>query len=135
MHEAKQFPISLGEIFRARKVVSNHLRPTNLVYYRGLSSAIAAEVYIKHENHHATGTFKIRGGLNLIHHLRQTDARGVITSSTGNHGLSIATAARWLGMKANVVVPRNNNPVKNRAIPESGAELIEAGGNIDEALR
>ena len=94
MRELKQYPISVAEVFRARKVVENYLRPTSLTYYQGLSSVIDAEVFIKHENHNPTGTFKIRGGLNLVHHLIRAGIGGVITFSTGNHGLSIATAAR-----------------------------------------
>lgn len=133
MRELKQYPISISEVFRAKNVVGNYLRPTSLIYYQGLSSIIDAKVFIKHENHNPTGTFKIRGGINLLHHLKRAGVKGVITFSTGNHGLSIATAARWLGICATVVVPRNNNPVKNLAIKECGAELIEAGANFDEA--
>ena len=57
----------------------------------------------------------------------------MITFSTGNHGLSIATAAAWSGIEAVVVVPENNNPAKNRAIKETDAELIEAGQTFEEA--
>ena len=65
-----------------------------------------------------------------MYHLKQKGIQGVITFSTGNHGLSIATAANWFGVNAVVVVPKNNNPVKNRAIIECGAELVEAGTNF-----
>ncbi len=133
MGDLKHYPISIAEIMRARKVVYNFLRPTALTYYEGLSRALGAEVYVKHENHHPTGTFKIRGGVNLLHHLKLAGVEGVITYSTGNHGLSIATAARWLGIQATVVVPCNANPVKIRAIRETGAELVEAGATFEEA--
>jgi threonine dehydratase len=133
VHDFKKHTIAISEVFRARDIVKSYLRPTSLTFYQGLSSAIGAEIFIKHENHNPTGTFKIRGGINLVHHLKQAGIGGVITFSTGNHGLSIATAARWLGVSATVVVPRNNNPVKNLAIRECGAELIEAGADFDEA--
>jgi threonine dehydratase len=133
MHDLKDYPISLTEIVRARSVVERFLKPTQLVRYDGLSKALQAEVYIKHENHNPTGTFKIRGGVNLLHHLKEKSIHGVITYSTGNHGLSIATAAKWFGLEAVVVVPEHNNPVKNRAIKESGAELIEAGSTFEDA--
>jgi threonine dehydratase len=129
----KQHPISLPEIFRARAVVRRYLGPTPLVRYEGLSRLIGAEVYVKHENHNLTGSFKIRGGVNLMSHLKQLDQPGVITFSTGNHGLSIATAARLFGMPAVVVVPENNNPAKNRAIREAGAELVESGRTFEES--
>ena len=133
MNDLKNYPISITEIVRARSVVEHFIKPTQLIRYDGLSKALQAEVYIKHENHNPTGTFKIRGGVNLLHHLREKSIHGVITFSTGNHGLSIATAAKWFGLEAVVVVPEHNNPVKNRAIKESGAELIEAGSTFEEA--
>jgi threonine dehydratase len=133
MNNPKNYPISVTEVIRARSVVNRHIRPTQLIRYEGLSKAIGAEVYIKHENHNPTGSFKIRGGVNLLHHLQKQNINGVITFSTGNHGLSIATAAAWSGMEAVVVVPENNNPEKNRAIMETGAELIEGGRNFEEA--
>jgi threonine dehydratase len=68
-----------------------------------------------------------------MYHLKKTGNGGVITFSTGNHGLSIATSAKWFGLRAVVVVPKNNNPVKNRAILECGAELVEAGTTLEEA--
>jgi threonine dehydratase len=133
MNDPKSYPISIAEVIRARSVVSRQLRPTQLTRYEGLSREIGAEVYVKHENHNPTGSFKIRGGINLLHHLQKQNINGVITFSTGNHGLSIATAAAWSGVEAVVVVPENNNPEKNRAIKETGAELIEGGQTFEEA--
>jgi threonine dehydratase len=135
MKELKHYPISITEVVRCRPIVRDFVKPTQLLYYEGLSRLIGAEVYVKHENHNPTGTFKIRGGTNLMYHLKQKGIEGVITFSTGNHGLSIATAAKWFGLSAVVVVPENNNPVKNRAIVECGAELIEAGTTFEEAAQ
>jgi threonine dehydratase len=131
--ELKHYPISMREVVRARATVGKYLKPTQLLRYEGLSRLIGANVYVKHENHNPTGTFKVRGGLNLMSHLKEKGVEGVITFSTGNHGISIAMAARWFGMGAVVVVPENNNPVKNRAIIEAGAELVESGATFEEA--
>ena len=95
MKKFKDYPISINEVIRAKAIVSNFLRATELTYYTGLSKAIGTEIYIKHENHNPTGTFKIRGGINLTHHLQQAGIPGVITFSTGNHGLSVATSAKF----------------------------------------
>jgi len=132
MPDLKGYPVSVAEVVRARSIVSQYVRPSQLSYYEGLSRAIGAEVYVKHENHNPTGTFKIRGGVNLMHHLKHAGVPGVITYSTGNHGLSIATAARWLDMQATIVVPEEANPVKVRAIREAGAELIQAGKTFED---
>jgi len=133
MHDPKHHPISIREAVRARAVVSRFLKTTQLTRYEGLSRALDADVYVKHENHQPTGSFKIRGGLNLLHHLTRGGVHGVITFSTGNHGLSIGAAAKWHGLEAVVVVPEKNNPDKNRQIKETGAELIEAGSTFEEA--
>jgi threonine dehydratase len=135
MEELKQYPISISEVLRSRAVVGTLARPTQLTRYAELSRLIGADVHVKHENHNPTGTFKIRGGVNLMSHLRRRGVKGVITFSTGNHGLSIATSARWFGLDAVVVVPENSNPTKVRAIRACGAELVEAGSTFEEASR
>ncbi|MBL7005080.1 MAG: pyridoxal-phosphate dependent enzyme [Gammaproteobacteria bacterium] len=130
-----EYPISLTEVIKAKKSVYQHLTPTPLTHYNGLSTLLAADIYVKHENHNPTGTFKIRGGINLMHHLKQAGVKGVITFSTGNHGLSVATSASMFDIKATIVVPEHNNPAKNRKIIETGAELIEAGKTFEEASK
>lgn len=129
----KDYPISIQEVFRAKESVYRFLKPTKLNYYQNLSKLIGAEIYIKHENHNPGGSFKIRGGINVMHHLKKGGVNGVITFSTGNHGISVATAAKWFGMDAVVVVPKGNNSAKNQAIIDTGAKLVEEGNNFEEA--
>jgi len=128
-------PVSFQEVLKAEKVVYQYLKPTQLIYYQGLSNLIGAEIYIKHENHHPCGSFKIRGGINAMNHLKNIGVKGVITFSTGNHGISVATAAKWFGLEAVVVVPEGNNSVKNQLIKNTGAKLIEAGKTFEEAAQ
>ena len=54
MNNFKQYPISLAEIVRARSVVRRFLKPTQLTRYQALSELLAADVYVKHENHNPT---------------------------------------------------------------------------------
>lgn len=129
----KKYPISYAEAVRAKSIVYNHLVPTQLTHYQGLSELLDAEVHVKHENHNPTGTFKVRGAINLMHHLKQAGITGVVTFSTGNHGYSVAATAAWFGLEATIVVPENNNPAKNRNIRATGAHLIEAGKTFEEA--
>jgi len=94
-----------------------------------LSQRIGTETWVKHENHLPTGAFKVRGGLTYIDHLRrdQPGVRGVIAATRGNHGQSIAFAARQFGLPCAVVVPHGNSRSKNAAMRAYGAELIETG--------
>ncbi|MGX9417558.1 threonine ammonia-lyase [Vibrio sp. RC27] len=133
MDDFKSYPISLYEIYKARKIVSQHLNPSSLVHYESLSKLLGFEVYVKHENQNLTGSFKVRGGLNIMAHIKQAEIKGVVTFSTGNHGLSVATSAKLFGIPAIVVVPKGSNPVKINLIKEAGAEVVEAGENFDES--
>ena len=100
-----------------------------------LSERLGAETWVKHENHLPTGAFKVRGGLTYIARLRreQPGSRGVIAATRGNHGQSIAFAARQLGLPCVVVVPHGNSRSKNAAMRAYGAELIETGHDFQAA--
>lgn len=127
--------ISLARTLGARDIIRKHLAPTPLRRYPSLDRRIGAQVYIKHENHNPTGTFKIRGGITLMHHLADTGVSGVITYSTGNHGASVAASARLFGLTAVVVVPEESNPLKVKAIKDTGAELVAFGKDFEAAGR
>ena len=85
----------LADVLDARRVIAAHLDPTPLRRYPLIDELVGAEVFVKHENHLPTGAFKVRGGINLVARLDPgTRATGVYTASTGNHGQSVAYAAR-----------------------------------------
>ncbi|MCP3874389.1 MAG: threonine/serine dehydratase [Desulfobacteraceae bacterium] len=131
--DKKHEMISLSNALGAREILKRYLTPTPLHQYPSLDSLVGAKVFIKHENHNPTGTFKIRGGINLMHKLKTIGIKGVITYSTGNHGTSVATSAKLFGLKAVVVVPKNSNPLKIQSIKDAGAELIEYGNDFEAA--
>jgi threonine dehydratase len=125
--------ISLADVEAARPIVYQHMRPTPLIHYPLLSQELGVQAYIKHENHTPIGAFKIRGGLNLMAHLARQKVPGVITATRGNHGQSVALAARLHGIPATIVVPEGNNPEKNALMRAQGAQLIEHGKDFDAA--
>jgi threonine dehydratase len=127
-------PPTAADILDARTVIQRFLRRTPLYQYPGLSDLLGCQVWIKHENHQPIGAFKVRGGLNLLSRLSDAERKqGVLTASTGNHGLSIAYAARAFGVRATIVVPNGNNPDKVKAIRQLGAEVVFEGKDFDEA--
>jgi threonine dehydratase len=97
-----------------------------------LAEAIGAEVWVKHENHTPLGAFKVRGGLVYLKALceREPHVRGVISATRGNHGQSIAFAAKRYGLTATIVAPHGNSVEKNAAMRALGAELIEHGDDF-----
>jgi len=125
---------TLKDIIAARKNVYRYLKPTLLYNYPTLSSLLGTNTWIKHENHQPVGAFKVRGGLNLAAHLTSEEkSRGLFTASTGNHGQSIAYAARAYGLTATIAVPEGANPGKVAAMRGLGAEVLFHGVDFDEA--
>ncbi|MGA7733232.1 MAG: threonine/serine dehydratase [Chloroflexia bacterium] len=122
------------DVLLAQKRIRPYLARTPLHSYPAINDLIGTEVHIKHENYQPVGAFKVRGGLNLVSQLSEDErSRGVVTASTGNHGQSVAYAARIFGVEARVVVPERANPGKVAAMQGLGATLIFHGRNFDEA--
>ena len=127
-------PPSLADLEEARARVYAHLRPTPLLRHVLLDEWLGCQAWVKHENHNPTGSFKIRGGLNLVAQLTPDERRrGVVSASTGNHGQSIAFACRVHGVPCHIFVPAHNNPDKNAAMRALGATVVEYGRDFDEA--
>jgi threonine dehydratase len=73
-----------------------------------LSEIAGGDVYLKLENQQTTGSFKLRGALNVLATLPpEVRARGVVASSAGNHGLGVAYAAKHFGVPATIFGPRD----------------------------
>jgi len=127
-------PPRLDDVLAARERVYAHMRPSPLLHHPLLDDWAGCRVWVKHENHNPTGSFKVRGGLNLVGQLEDGERRrGVIAASTGNHGQSLALACQLHGIRCRIVVPVGNNPDKNAALRAFGAELVEHGRDFDEA--
>jgi threonine dehydratase len=125
----------LGEIVAAAELIYRHLGPTPEYCWPLICERAGTEVWVKHENHTPIGAFKVRGGLVYLDDLmrRVPDTPGVIAATRGNHGQSVAYAARHNGIAAVVVSPHGNSVEKNRAMRAFGAELIEYGADFNAA--
>ena len=125
----------LDEITVAAELIYRHLRPTPEICWPLICERTSTEVWVKHENHTPIGAFKLRGGLVYLDDLMKSapETRGVIAATRGNHGQSVAYAARRAGIAAVMVVPHGNSVEKNRAMCALGAELIEHGEDFNAA--
>lgn len=122
------------DVMLAQRQIRPHLARTPLFRYPAIDELVGTAVYIKHENYQPVGAFKVRGGINLVSQLSPAErTRGVIAASTGNHGQSVAYAARLFGVTARIVVPEGANPGKVAAMRGMGAEVIFHGPTFDEA--
>lgn len=125
---------TLCDVLTARKNVYQHLQPTPLYEYPTLSKLLGTSVWIKHENHHPVGAFKIRGGLNLAAKVKATGNNTTLYSaSSGNHGMSLSFAARAYGLQVVIAVPEQANPGKVAAMRALGAEVVHHGADFDTA--
>jgi len=128
-------PFDLDELDAATAVVRRHVAPTPLYSWPLLDEAAGSRVLVKHENHTPVGAFKVRGGLVYLDRLvRERPAvRGVVSATRGNHGQSLAFAARAYGRSATIFVPHGNSVEKNAAMRALGAEVVEWGDDFQEA--
>jgi threonine dehydratase len=134
-HVDDVFPVSLDEVRRAHRVVMDHLLPTPTVSHPLLGGKLGCEAFVKLENTHNIGSFKIRGGLNLLAAMSDDEkSRGLVTATRGNHGQSLAKAAAMHAVKCTIFVPGGNNSHKNAAMAALGADVIEAGHDFDAAM-
>lgn len=128
-------PFTAEEMAEAEAVVYRAMRPTPQYAWPLLRERLGSTVWVKHENHGPVGAFKLRGGLVYMDALaqREPQCRGVISATRGNHGQSVARAARERGMSATIVVPHGNSRDKNAAMRALGAELIERGEDFQQS--
>jgi threonine dehydratase len=126
---------TLADLTSAAALVYRHLAPTPQLRWPRLCDGLGTDVWLKHENHTPVGAFKVRGGLVYFDALRrrEPECRGVISATRGNHGQSIAFAARLHGLRAVIYVPHGNSREKNDAMRALGAELVEFGDDFQAA--
>jgi threonine dehydratase len=98
---------------------------------QSINQLARAQLFFKCENLQKTGSFKIRGASNAIFSLSDEDARrGVVTHSSGNHAAAVACAARWRGIRASIVMPKNAPKVKCRAVESYGGKITFCEPNV-----
>ena len=125
---------TFDDILAARERIAPYLRETALNNYPALDELVGTETWVKHENHLPVCNFKVRGGVNLVSQLSDEEKeRGLVTASTGNHGQSIAYAARLFGVRATICIPEGANPVKAASMRALGADLVVQGRDFDDA--
>ncbi len=123
---------SLPDLEAAADIVRRTMPPTPQFRWPLLDEALGTETWVKHENHTPTGAFKVRGGIVYVERLAQREpgVPGLISATRGNHGQSIAYAARRHGMAVAIVVPHGNSVEKNAAMRALGATLVEHGDDF-----
>jgi threonine dehydratase len=126
---------TIDEIKEAQDLVYAVMPPTPQIVWPLLCQRLGAEVWVKHENHTPTGAFKARTAVVYAAELfrESKSIQGLVTATRGNHGQSVALAARRFDVPAHIVVPQGNSTEKNAAMRAQGANLIEFGNDYQES--
>ncbi|WP_222909582.1 threonine dehydratase [Pseudomonas sp. DNDY-54] len=125
----------LDALRQAAELIHQSVPPTPQHQWPLLAQRLGCDVWVKHENHTPAGAFKVRGGVLYVSELlkREPQLHGLITATRGNHGISLAMAARRAGLRLQILVPEGNSLEKNAAMRACGAEVIEYGRDFDTA--
>lgn len=128
--------LSAADLDDATRIVREHVPITPAYRWPLLEDVTGTPTWVKHENATPTGAFKVRGGLVFVEHLLRSgaDVPGLVAATRGNHGQSIAYAARAHGLPVTIVVPEGNSPDKNASMSAWGANLVVHGHDFQEAL-
>jgi threonine dehydratase len=130
-HEDVNFPDKVREAYGR---IEADIRRTSLEYSEPLSRETGARVYVKWECDQITGSFKLRGALNKLRSLSDEDrARGVVSASTGNHGLAISHASKLEGVGLKLFLPVTAAEVKRKRIEALGVDVEVRGASCDKA--
>lgn len=132
--------LNLERIKEARERIAPYIVKTPMLRLQNLDAALGCEVYAKAECMQITGAFKLRGAMNKALSFTPGELKnGIVAASSGNHGKAVSYAARLLGVKATIVVPRTAAQVKVEAIRALGAEVVlcetSERFNVAERLR
>ncbi len=117
-------PPTPADIAAAHARIAPRVHRTPVLTSESLDAMAGARLYFKCENLQKTGSFKIRGATNAIFSLPDEEAgHGILTHSSGNHAAAVACAARWRGVPAWIVMPKNAPAVKCRAVEAYGGKI------------
>ena len=121
-------PVSLESVQRAARQLVGIARRTPLVETVVLAAEVGVPVALKCEHLQPVGAFKIRGAYTAVVRLPEAVRRkGVVTSSSGNHGLALAWVAKHFGVRCVVVMPESAPRIKSDGVTALGGEVVFAG--------
>ena len=118
-------PVVFEDIQQADKILKGIVNHTPVHCSRTINQLTGAEVFFKCENFQRTGAFKFRGAYNALSHLNEdTQQKGILTYSSGNHAQAIALAGQLTGIPATIIMPSDAPSVKLEATRNYGANII-----------
>ena len=131
MAEAIHVP-QADDIIRVHQNISAYIHHTPVLSSAFFDAQCDASLFFKCENFQKAGAFKSRGAINAILSLSRTELNaGVATHSSGNHAQALARAAKIIGTKAYIVMPRTAPAIKVAAVKSYGGEVYFCEPNLE----
>jgi threonine dehydratase len=125
-------PPTFQDVLAAQQRLRGKIHHTPVITSRSVDQRARCNAFFKCENLQKTGSFKVRGAMNALSQLRQSDRkRGVVTHSSGNHAAALAYAARLFDTTAHIVMPSNSSPIKKAAVENYGGIVIECAPTLE----
>ena len=123
--------VNFNHIESAHHRISNFIHNTPILTCENINTETKTSIFFKCDNFQKTGSFKIRGATNTILQLSKKQlTNGVITTSSGNHGAAVSSAASKLGASIKVIMPDNSPKFKVDNVQRYGGEIIFCEPNI-----
>ncbi len=123
---------SKSDIEKAHERIKPYIHHTPVLTSGSINDLAECTVYFKCENFQKIGAFKARGAMNAILTLLPEDlAKGVATHSSGNHAQALARAAKLLGVKSYIVMPRTAPEIKKKGVRAFGGEIFECEPTLE----
>src|SRR5262249_40966119 len=130
------YAADLDAVRAAARRIEGRAHRTPVVTCATLDRLAGRELFFKCEHPQKAGAFQFPGACNPVMKLApEVAARGVVTHSSGNHAGALALAAKFRGIPAHVVMPRNASPVKRRAVEEYGGRVVECEPTLEARER
>jgi threonine dehydratase len=121
--------VTMDDVLAARARIGDKIRRTPVLTSSTLDALAGARVFLKCENFQRAGVFKARGAFNAVFSLDDAEAaRGVVTSSSGNHAAAVSLAARTRGIRATIAMPKIALASKIAAVRRYGGEIVWVEG-------
>lgn len=120
------------DLLLAHERIKTYVHQTSVMTSGSIDTIAGCQIFFKCENFQKIGAFKARGAMNAVLNLSEEDRKkGVATHSSGNHAQALARAARIMGVKAYIVMPRTAPDIKKKGVRAFGGEITECDPTLE----
>ncbi|HRK53880.1 MAG TPA: pyridoxal-phosphate dependent enzyme [Cyclobacteriaceae bacterium] len=120
------------DLLLAHERIKTYVHQTSVMTSGSIDTIAGCQIFFKCENFQKIGAFKARGAMNAVLNLSEEERKkGVATHSSGNHAQALARAARIMGVKAYIVMPRTAPDIKKKGVRAFGGEITECEPTLE----